>query len=163
MHGYLSVNIISSVRETVSLEGQIISRIYVRATEAVVFIIKVVFATFNARENVYEQFAVCCVRCSLFNALWYDFMNKQTSRLVTIPKHSFVLNLIMNKRLHSRWCMVWKNGEYYDNMMCLNQSRGRKALREVYSNDYLTLIQHLKKKWKKCLYDSKTSNLRFSL
>ena len=85
-----------------SLEGQIISRIYVRATEAVVFIIKVVFATFNARENVYEQFAVCCVRCSLFNALWYDFMNKQTSRLVTIPKHSFVLNLIMNKRLHSR-------------------------------------------------------------
>ena len=55
MHGYLSVNIISSVRETVSLEGQIIPRIYVRATEAVVFIIfKVVFATFNARENVYE-------------------------------------------------------------------------------------------------------------
>ena len=38
-----------------------------------------------------------------------------------------------------------KNGEYYDNMMCLNQSRGRKAL-IVYSNDYLTLIQHLKKK-----------------
>ena len=103
MHGYFSVNIISSVRETVSLEGQIIPRIYVRATEAIVSIIfKVVFATFNARENVYEQFAVCCVRCSLFNALWYDFMKKQTSRLVTIPKHSFVLNLIMNKRLHSR-------------------------------------------------------------
>ena len=39
MHGYLSVNIISSVRETVSIEGQIIPRIYVRATEAVVFII----------------------------------------------------------------------------------------------------------------------------
>ena len=38
-----------------------------------------------------------------------------------------------------------KNGEYYDNMMCLNQLRGRKAL-IVYSNDYLTLIQHLKKK-----------------
>ena len=86
-----------------SLEGQIIPRIYVRATEAVVFIIfKVVFATFNARENVYEQFAFCCVRCLIFNALWYDFMKKQTSRLVTIPKYSFVLNLIMNKRLHSR-------------------------------------------------------------
>ena len=31
-------------------------------------------------------------------------------------------------------------------MMCLNHSRGRKALIEVYSNDYLTLIQHLRKK-----------------
>ena len=38
-----------------------------------------------------------------------------------------------------------KNGEYYNHMMCLNQSRGRKTL-IVYSNDYLTLIQHLKKK-----------------
>ena len=57
-----------------------------------------------------------------------------------------------------------KNGEYYDNMMCLNQSRGRKALIEVYSNDYLTLIQHLKKKkWKKCLYDSKTQIVKFAV
>ena len=56
-----------------------------------------------------------------------------------------------------------KNGEYYDNMMCLNQSRGRKAL-IVYSNDYLTLIQHLKKKkWKKCLYDSKTQIVKFAV
>ena len=58
-----------------------------------------------------------------------------------------------------------KNGEYYDNMMCLNQSRGRKAL-IVYSNDYLTLIQHLKKKNGKNVYMTakhKSSNLRFSL
>ena len=58
-----------------------------------------------------------------------------------------------------------KNGEYYDNMMCLNQSRGRKAL-IVYSNDYLTLIQHLKKKkWKNVYMTAKhkSSNLRFSL
>ena len=57
-----------------------------------------------------------------------------------------------------------KNGEYYNHMMCLNQSRGRKALIEVYSNDYLTLIQHLKKKkWKKCLYDSKTQIVKFAV
>ena len=57
-----------------------------------------------------------------------------------------------------------KNGEYYDNMMCLNQSRGRKALIEVYSNDYLTLIQHLrKKKLKKRLYDSKTQIVKFAV
>ena len=64
-------------------------------------IIKIFFATFNGRENVYEQLAVCFVRCSLFRALWYDFMNKQTSHLVTIPRRSFVLNSIMNKYLHS--------------------------------------------------------------
>ena len=55
-----------------------------------------------------------------------------------------------------------KNGEYYDNMMCLNQSRGIKAL-IVYSNDYLTLIQHLKKKMEKCLYDSKTQIVKFAV
>ena len=57
-----------------------------------------------------------------------------------------------------------KNGEYYDNMMCLNQSRGRKAL-IVYSNDYLTLIQHLKKNGKNVYMTAKhkSSNLRFSL
>ena len=39
-----------------------------------------------------------------------------------------------------------ENGEYYDyNMMRLDQSRARKALIAVYSNDNLTLIQHLKK------------------
>ena len=49
MHGYSAVNMISSVRETVSLEGQIIPRICVGAAEVVVFIIfKIIFATFNA-------------------------------------------------------------------------------------------------------------------
>ena len=62
-------------------------------------IIKIFFATFNGRENVYEQLADCFVR--ELRALWYDFMNKQTSHLVTIPRRSFVLNSIMNKYLHS--------------------------------------------------------------
>ena len=66
MHGYSAVNMISSVRETMSLEGQIIPRIYVRAAEVVVFIIfKIIFATFDARKNVYEQLAICRVKCSL--------------------------------------------------------------------------------------------------
>ena len=40
-----------------------------------------------------------------------------------------------------------ENGEYYDyNMMRLDQSRARKALIAVYSNDNLTLIQHFKNK-----------------
>ena len=51
-------------------------------------------------------------------------------------------------------------------MMCLDQSRVRKALIVVYSNDYLTLIQYLKKKNEKNVYATakhKSSNLRFSL
>ena len=51
-------------------------------------------------------------------------------------------------------------------MMCLDQSRVRKALIVVYSNDYLTLIQYLKKKNEKNVYVTakhKSSNLRFSL
>ena len=51
-----------------------------------------------------------------------------------------------------------KNGEYYDNMMCLNQSRGRKTLIEVYSNDYLTLIQNLKKKMEKMFMWQQNTN-----
>ena len=39
-----------------------------------------------------------------------------------------------------------ENGEYYDYMMRLDQSRARKALIAVYSNDNLTLIQHFKNK-----------------
>ena len=56
-----------------------------------------------------------------------------------------------------------KNGEYYNHMMCLDQSHVRKALIVVYSNDYLTLIQHLKKKWKKFLCDSKTQIVKFAV
>ena len=39
-----------------------------------------------------------------------------------------------------------ENGEYHDYMMRLDQSRARKALIAVYSNDNLTLIQHFKNK-----------------
>ena len=58
-----------------------------------------------------------------------------------------------------------KNGEYYNHMMCLDQSHVRKALIVVYSNDYLTLIQHLKKNGKNVYVTAKhkSSNLRFSL
>ena len=56
-----------------------------------------------------------------------------------------------------------KNGEYYNHMMCLDQSHVRKALIVVYSNDYLTLIQHLKKNRKKCLCDSKTQIVKFAV
>ena len=51
-----------------------------------------------------------------FSALWYDFMNKQTSRLVTIPKHLFVLNLIVNKRLIvvDVWFEKWGVLQSYD-------------------------------------------------
>ena len=58
-----------------------------------------------------------------------------------------------------------KNGEYYNHMMSLDQSRVRKALIVVYSNDYLTLIQYLKKNDKNVYVTAKhkSSNLRFSL
>ena len=39
-----------------------------------------------------------------------------------------------------------KNEEYHDHVMRLDQSRARKALIAVYSNDNLTLIQHFKNK-----------------
>ena len=51
-----------------------------------------------------------------------------------------------------------KNGEYYNHMMCLDQSRVRKALIVVYSNDYLTLIQYLKKKMKKMFMWQQNTN-----
>ena len=51
-----------------------------------------------------------------------------------------------------------KNGEYYNHMMCLDQSHVRKALIVVYSNDYLTLIQHLKKKMEKMFMWQQNTN-----
>ena len=56
-----------------------------------------------------------------------------------------------------------KNGEYYNHMMCLDQSHVRKAMIVVYSNDYLTLIQRFKKKRETCLCDSNTQIVTFAV
>ena len=112
MHGYLSVNMISSERETVSPEGQIIPRTNIRAYFGVerrlscLLSLKKIFCNFQRTENVNEHLVVCCVECVIFSALWYDFVNKQTSPLAAIPKRYFILNSIMNKRFPSPTCMV---------------------------------------------------------
>ena len=144
MHGYLSINMISSERETVSPEGQIIPRTNIRAYFGVerrlscLLSLKKIFYNFQRTENVNEHLVVCCVECVIFSALWYDFVNKQTSPLAAIPKRYFILNSIMNKRFHSSTCMVWKNGEYHDHAMHLDQSRVRKALIEVTVLEWLS-------------------------